>query len=265
MDEHTHAGPDHEHTHDHAHTHDHKKEHDLPTLTVPGAIVLNGFIIGLCVILSAVMLGGHFGTKPAATAPAAAGTTLPAQTPDIKKVKTAGEPTIGNPEAKVVVAYWSDYQCPFCKVFETTTFQTLLEKYVQSGKVAFVFKDFAFLGDDSKTAAVYARAVWALYPDKYFAWREAMYNAQDGENTGFGDTKTIAKLTATVPGIDEKAVEKNISDKFDAYEAAVQADRDEAASFGVQGTPSFIVGTKLISGNQPIDQFTAALDAQLKK
>ena len=137
MDEHTHT------EHDHAHMpHDHKKEPQTPVLTVPGAIVLNGFIIGLAVILAAVMLGGHLGNKASSGTAQDAKTALPAQTPDIKKVKTAGEPMVGNPEAPVVIAYWSDYQCPFCKVFETTTFQTLLGKYVQDGKVAFIFKDF---------------------------------------------------------------------------------------------------------------------------
>ncbi len=260
---------EHNHTEHSAEAHEHKKE-PVRELSVPGAIVINGLIIAVAIIIAALMLGGRFsGTaqnaQPSATAgdPSAAAP-QPTLAVDIKNVTTAGEPTVGNPQAPVVLAYWSDYQCPFCKMFETTTFQTILKNYVQSGKVKVVFKDFTFLGPDSTTAALYARAVWDLYPDTYFAWREAMYNAQDGENAGFGDEASILKLTATVPGIDAAKVKAQVTAKTDVYQKSIDADRAEAASMGIQGTPSFIIGTKLISGNSPLSDFTAALDAQLK-
>src|SRR5680860_129693 len=40
------------------------------------------------------------------------------QTVDISKVKTEGQPFIGNSNAPVTMAYWADYQCPFCKRFD---------------------------------------------------------------------------------------------------------------------------------------------------
>ena len=237
-----------------------KKDQALQ-LTVPMAIIINACIIGLSIVVSAVMLGGHFssgvgaGTQKGDSA-------QPSVAVNIKNVKTEGAPFVGNPQAKVVLAYWSDYQCPFCKRFETTTFQTILKDYVQSGKVAVVFKDFPFLGDDSMTAAEYDHAVWELYPDTYFAWREAMYNAQDGENTGFGDETSILKLTATVPGIDAVKVKKQVATKKETYDKMIQADQTEGASMGVQGTPSFITGKKIIAGNNPYADFKKALDSQ---
>ncbi len=238
----------------------HKKE-QMPQLTIPGAIVLNALIIGASVIIGAIMLGGHFTTGAGVAKDDSA---QPSVAVDIKNVKADNSPFVGNPQAKVVLAYWSDYQCPFCKQFETTTFQTILKDYVQSGKVAVVFKDFSFLGDDSTIAAEYGHAVWDLYPNVYFAWREAMYNAQDGENTGFGDEASIMKLTATVPGIDASKVQKQVSAKKDAYQKMIEADKSEGASMGVQGTPSFITGKKIISGNNPYADFKKALDDQLK-
>ncbi len=223
---------------------------------VPMAIILNAIIIGIAIIIAAVLLGGH--TSPKQDQPA------PVVTVDIKNVKTAGDPFIGNPQATVVLAFWSDFQCPYCKVFETTTFQTILKNYVQSGKVAVVFKDYPFLGPDSTTAGMYGRAVWDLYPNTYFAWREAMYNAQDKENSGFGDEASIVALTGTVPGIDAAKVQKQVAAKKDVYAKAIEADRQEGVDFGIEGTPSFITGTKLIVGNSPYSSFSAAFDAQLK-
>ena len=255
MEEHAHT----EETHTSEHG-SHKKE-QMPQLTVPSAIILNAFIIGASVIIAALMLGGHFTTGAGTAKDDTA--QQPTVAADIKNVKTDGAPFVGNPQAKVALAYWSDYQCPFCKQFETTTFQNILKDYVQSGKVAIVFKDFSFLGDDSVTAAEYGHALWDLYPDKYFAWREAMYNAQDGENTGFGNEASIMKLTATVPGVDAGKVQKQVSAKKDVYQKMIEADKAEGASMGIQGTPSFITGTKLISGNNPYADFKKALDSQL--
>jgi protein-disulfide isomerase len=242
-----------------------KKENKLPEMSVPQAIIVNAFIIALSIVIAAFIFV-HTGTSAgtAKNTGAAASATSATAAVDIKNVKTAGEPYIGSPNAPVVIAYWSDYQCPFCKQFETTTFQTIVQNYVSTGKVDVVFKDFSFLGPDSDTAAVYARSVWALYPSEFFAWRTAIFNAQDGENTGFGDEASILKTTATVPGIDTAKLSADVAANRDAYQKAVDDDKAEAASFGIEGTPSFITGTKLLQGVQDYPTFSSALDAQLK-
>ena len=109
----------------------------------------------------------------------------------VKDVVTAGEPYLGDPNAPITIAFWSDFQCPYCKSFETggipqiptpAAMPEIIKNYVDTGKAKIVFKDFAFLGPDSSTAALYGRAVWNLYPAQYMKWRTAMYQAQDGEN-----------------------------------------------------------------------------------
>jgi protein-disulfide isomerase len=122
------------------------------------------------------------------------------------------EPFVGKADAPLTMAYWSDYQCPFCKAVDVggvpqipvePSFPTLMKDYVETGKLKIVFKDFAFLGQDSITDAEYARAVWALYPDKYYQWREAMFKAQDAEgDQGFGDAASVDALTKKIAGID---------------------------------------------------------------
>jgi len=109
---------------------------------------------------------------------------------NVKDVLMAGEPFIGDPDAPITIAFWSDFQCPYCKSFEVgheqiptpAAMPEIVKNYVSTGKAKIVFKDFAFLGPDSDTAALYGRAVWELYPAQYIAWRIAMYEAQDGEN-----------------------------------------------------------------------------------
>ncbi|MDO8407926.1 MAG: thioredoxin domain-containing protein [bacterium] len=132
------------------------------------------------------------GAQPYANFEKALATPLdPTSKVNVKDVLTAGEPSLGDPDASITIAFWSDFQCPYCKSFETggvpqiptpAAMPDIVKNYVDTGKAKIVFKDFAFLGPDSDTAALYGRAVWELYPEQYMAWRTAMYKAQDGEN-----------------------------------------------------------------------------------
>jgi protein-disulfide isomerase len=233
-------------------------------LTIVQAIICNAVIIAAAIIIGSFIIShGSFGPSTATGGSATTADTAVVP-PDINKVNLAGAPFIGNAKASVVLAYWSDYQCPFCKQFEITTFQNIVKDYVATGKVAVVFKDFSFLGSDSTTAALYARAIWQLYPQQYFTWRTAMFTSQDGENTGFGDEASIVKLTGTITGIDTGKVTAAVAANKDVYQKTIDADRDEAISFGIKGTPSFMTGTTLIKGVTPYDTFKKDFDAQLK-
>jgi protein-disulfide isomerase len=232
-------------------------------LTVPHAIIWNALIIAAAILCAAMIIArGQFTGGERAADQKDQGSAVSV---DIKNVKMEGAPYVGSATAKVAIAYWSDFQCPFCKQFETTTFQEIFKEYVVTGKAVVVFKDFSFLGPDSTTAALYSRAVWELYPEQYFTWREAMYVAQDAEHSGFGDEPSVLKLTGTISGIDAVKVQKQVLARGDAYQAMLDADRTEAVAMGIQGTPSVIMGTTLVPGVASFDSFKKLIDAELKK
>ena len=243
---------------------------DMSALYTPAAIVIAGIFIGGCLFFGL----SHSNSSNNAAA-AAGGQAAPAIAVDISKVKIDGEPYIGDANAPVVIAFWSDYQCPYCKAFEVggipqittpAAFPTLVTQYVNTGKVKVVFKDFPFLGNDSITAAEYGHAIWALYPSQYFAWRTAMYKAQDQEgDQGFGNAATIDQLIKNqFSQISDAAVKADIAKNKSKYDAIMQADAAEGSSFGIQGTPGFIIGKTMIAGAQPLSSFTGPIDALLK-
>ena len=136
--------------------------------------------------------------------------------------------------------------------------------YVQTGKLKIVFKDFQFLGNDSITGAEFARAMWEAYPDHFYDWYKAMFVAQDQEgDQGFGNLTSIEALTAKMPGVDVNKVVALLNSKKAQYDAEINADRAEGQSFGINGTPSLIVGTTMLSGAQPYSAVAALIDAQL--
>lgn len=227
-------------------------------LAIPMAIVVAGALIA-----GAVYFSGGSGSG-AAQAPSV----------NIKDVSvTADTPYIGKKDAPVTLAYWFDYQCPFCKTVEVggipeipiePSFPMLIEEYVNTGKLRILFKDFAFLGEDSTTGALYKHAVWEAYPERFYDWHEAMFKAQDEENGGFGGEESILALTRTIPGLDAARLQGLVEKNRAKYLEAIEKDRSEGASFGINGTPGSITGKTLISGADSPSVFKAAIDSQLK-
>jgi protein-disulfide isomerase len=219
---------------------------------LPAAVILAGLFIAGAVVWSNSHSSGNTGT-----------TGTPSSV-SIDDVKTDGEPFIGDANAPVTIAFWSDFQCPFCKQYELTTLPQIISDYVNTGKAKVVFLDFAFLGNDSVTAAEYGRSIWKLYPDQYFAWRTAMYNAQDAEgDQGFGNAASIDKLNATIAGLDAAKIAADVQANGSAYLAQANTDKTEAQSLGVNATPSFIIGDQLIAGAYPYATFQATIDSVL--
>lgn len=225
--------------------------------------VLEKYITPVAVLLAAIIIAFAlaFGRGGEAPSPNEGGSV----SVDIKDVKTEVSPSVGEKNAPVVIAMWFDYQCPFCKRFDLDTLKKVHDEYVATGKVRIIYKDFQFLGPDSTTAGLFARALWDVYPDKFYEWFTAMMNAQDEEHGGFGDLASIKTLTAGVAGVDTVRVEKLMNANKAAYEAAMAADRAEGQSMGVNGTPATLIGTKVYSGAQPYAAIQAAIDTELAK
>jgi protein-disulfide isomerase len=220
-------------------------------------------IVGF-VLIALVLLFNHGGQ---AVQQAATNGQATAPSVNIANLKTAGEPTVGNASAPVTMALFFDYQCPFCKQFDQTVVSQIYTNYVQTGKVKIVFKDFDFLGPDSIQASEFARAFWETYPDKFYSLYSAIYAAQ-GQESRTLDPKYlpgIEKVAAALPGVDVTKVDALMNQKKAQYDAAIQADFTEGKGYGIQGTPSVLVGTTLLQGAQTYDSVAALIDAQLKK
>lgn len=234
--------------------------------------MIQKFSVPLAIVLAGALIAGALYFSDSSKQPGTGGQPIAV---DIKDVDIGpGDPYIGETKAPVTMAYWSDFQCPYCKAVEVggipqipipPALPTLIKDYVDTGKLRIVFKDFPFLGEDSITAALYEHAIWEAYPAKFYTWRKAMFEAQDDEgDQGFGDEVSIVKLIEKIKGMDVNKLKALITQKNDEYMALISADRDEGASLGINGTPAFIIGKTLISGADQLSTFTALIDAELK-
>ncbi|HEU5114490.1 MAG TPA: thioredoxin domain-containing protein [Candidatus Paceibacterota bacterium] len=247
----------------------HKTLHES-SLSIAASILLGSIIIAGSIAWSASprtqAVPVAAGAAQAANGQQQPSQPAPAAQSDISKLVTSGEAMIGNPAAKITIAYWYDYQCPFCKQNELQTMPSIISDYVNLGKVRIVFKDFAFLGPDSTKLALTARAVWEAAPQQFLAWHDAMFQAQGQEGSGWATDALINQVTTKVLGASGAAkVQTLLKANAARYQKQIDADKAEGQAFGVQGTPGFVIGSKngskLIVGAQPYSNIKAAIDS----
>ena len=114
-------------------------------LLTPVAIIIAGAMISGSIVWTSRMAPPPGESVAGVAAPQGQ---PPQPSADIANVNIEGAPFIGKADAPVVMAYWFDYQCPYCKQEEETSFPQLIKDYVDTGKLKIVFKDFAFLGPE---------------------------------------------------------------------------------------------------------------------
>lgn len=154
-----------------------------------------------------------------------------------------GYPYKGNPEAKVVIEEYSDFQCPVCARYTREVAPRLDEKYVKAGKVYYIFRYFPFLGPESFRAA--EAAACAAEQGKFWEYEHMVFANQRGENLGwFSDDRLIG--FALRVGLDRGAFENCLlSGKYRDF---IQKAAQEGRQRGVRATPTIFINGEKIEG-----------------
>ncbi|MEA2412933.1 MAG: hypothetical protein QOC77_3494 [Thermoleophilaceae bacterium] len=144
--------------------------------------------------------------------------------------------TLGKPDAPVTLTEFADLQCPFCRDYTINQFPGIVAKYVRPGKLKMQFKNYAFIGPDSLTAARAAEA--AGNQNKLWNFIDVFYNNQGTENTDYVTDPFLTKI-ANGAGVDPK---KMLTDRQDPkVDTAIAKAQQDAQQAGVNSTPTFIV------------------------
>ncbi len=166
----------------------------------------------------------------------AIGTGAIGTTPSPSPAAVAAANAVGAPDAPVTVEVWADYQCPFCRL-EGLLFGGAMEReYVLPGVVRVVYRDFAFLGQESIDAAVAARCAGRQDAAAQLRFHDALYVFQQGENQGRFVRANLVEL-ARVAGVgDDAAFTACLDDP--AVAAEVAAETTAGRNVGVSSTPT---------------------------
>jgi protein-disulfide isomerase len=133
---------------------------------------------------------------------------------------------------------FADLQCPFCREYAVSALPGLVDKYVRTGKVKFVFSGIHFLGPDSERAL---RAVYAAgLQGRLWEVLDLLYKSQGGENSGWVTDDLLRSVGASIPGFD---TEKMLADMSSPeVDGAIAAADQQAQKAGVNQTPTFFAG-----------------------
>jgi protein-disulfide isomerase len=185
-------------------------------------------------------------------------------------VELRGKPIMGASDASLELYYWTDFQCPFCEQFERETLPDLVREYVEPGELRIVFFSLPYFGADSMTAAIAGKCVWDQVrdadPSAYWDWHAAIFEEQGEKNSGWATAENLLEYTRSVDGVDADSLESCLDDRRSALEDEIDADSEQARSFGVRGTPTFAVfdpdseSVGTLVGAQPIERFDEAIE-----
>ncbi len=197
--------------------------------------------------------------RPAAPANRRAERPTTAQVP----VNTAGYPAKGRADAPVTLVDFSDFQCPFCARHTTQTMPRLIENYVNTGKLRYVFMDNP-IPSHRKAAKAAEAAHCAGDQGKYWEMHNAMFNNQ--VQIGLGKFDEFAQQV----GLD--AADFSQCMKTGRHAAKVDAAKRIAAQVGARATPTFVIGKTqpngvvdgdLLVGAKRYDAFATAINKLL--
>lgn len=169
---------------------------------------------------------------------------------NLKKLERNSNDPVVNKNGKVTLVEFFDYNCGYCHAANNS-----LKELISNNKTArIVHKHFPILSEESNTAARYALAVYYSEPAKYLKFHNAIFEAKD---------KTPAGLEAVAKGlgINIASLQKSLKNNGEKIDATLQENRQLAVEIGIQGTPAFIINSKLTPGM--VD--TATLEQMVKE
>jgi protein-disulfide isomerase len=165
--------------------------------------------------------------------------------------------TLGRPGAPVTIVEFGDYQCTNCGAFARDTEPALVRKYVDTGMVRLVWRDFPWVDAQSVAAAVAARA--AGLQGKFWAYHDYLFAHQSPDEHSGLVTGAYLRSVARRLGLNMALFGRDLADP--ALAAAVRADKAFGEGLGVPGTPAFLIGGRPFFGAQPLPAFEAAIAA----
>ncbi len=195
----------------------------------------------------------------------------------VEGVTSAGNAIKGNPDAKVLMVEFSDFQCPFTKRFHQQVFPQIEKEYIESGRVKFAYRDFPLaFHEQAKIAAVACECAgqqgkyWQMF-DKLIPPTPSKDDSLQGdfprsnvplEGPTQMDVDSFKKY-AEEAGLDTKAFNKCLDNQ--ETEDEVEKDMEDAGKFGVTGTPAFFINGRLVSGAMPFGVFKEIIEEELSK
>ena len=162
---------------------------------------------------------------------------------------------LGNENATVTLTEYSDFQCPFCNRFFRETESLIIEEYVKTGKVKFVYKHYPVDRIHPQATLSALASECANEQGKFWEYHDILFrNTNSLNERSYKDWAKQLNLNS-----------EQFNECYDTkkYISITRSDFKEGQAAGVRGTPGFTVNDRLVSGAQPFSVFQRLIEEQL--
>ena len=167
---------------------------------------------------------------------------------------------LGSAKAAVTITEYASMSCPHCAAFEQNVFPMLKSKYIDTGKVRFVFREFP-LDINAAAASMLARCIGNDDAGKYFGAIDLLFKQQDLLMT---ETKPTLERIGKQAGLNDHLVEACV--KNQALLDKLSADAKFAnETLKVDATPTFFLNGEMLKGAMSFEELDKKIQLLLKK
>lgn len=213
-------------------------------------------VAGGVVAVAAIAAGVWFGTRPSSTGPAP---TAVAQTTDKTKLLQA-QPTdhvLGDPKAPITLIEYASFTCPHCAHFGVAVLPELKKRWVDTGKVKLIYRDFPL----DQTALRVAQIAECAGKDKYYGVIDVIFSTQQRWATASDPIGELGK-SLRIAGMGDAEIKACLAN--DAVQTAVLGDYRGGEALGVNSTPTLFINGEMYKGARSVEELDAAF-AKLSK
>jgi len=208
------------------------------------------------VAVAAIAAGVYFGTRPPAAGPP---TTAVASTADKSALLAIqpGDHVLGDPKAPITVIEYASFTCPHCAHFHTQILPEIKKKWIDTGKVKLIYRDFPL----DQVAAKAAQIAECAGNDRYFGVVDLIFRGQPTWATASDPIAELAK-PLRIAGMGEKEIKECLANEAKANE--VVADAKGGETLGVNSTPSLFINGQLYPGARSVEELDGVFGKLVK-
>jgi len=182
---------------------------------------------------------------------------------DGKSAALPDDMAMGRPNAKITVVEYASVACPVCGHWHKAVYPAFKAKYIDTGKVRFVYREMLVGGQgEVTTAAAGFLLARCAGKDRYFPTVDAIYDSQPGL---FDDPRSVLLKIGKSLGFSDDRFNTCVGDPAALKALAARVDANSRKD-NVNSTPTFVInGMAMTPGDHPLNEIDDAIAAAAKR
>jgi protein-disulfide isomerase len=164
---------------------------------------------------------------------------------------------MGDPKAPITLIEYASFTCPHCAHFAVAVLPEIKKKWVDTGKVKLIYRDFPL----DQTAVKAAQLAECAGNDKYFGVIDVIFSTQAKWATASDPIADLAK-SLRIAGMGDAEVQACLVN--DAVQNGVIADYRGGEALGVNSTPSLFINGEQFKGARSVEELDAVFSKLAK-